>query len=135
MLADRFQAAIRHHQAEAWQEARTAYEACLEINPHHPHVLANLGSVYRQLGLTEKALDCLLRATAVAPDDAGTHYNLGNLYRSQNQLEYAVQSYRLSLTCATSPKQTAQTAYHQACAANPDHTDAALNTEACGITN
>ncbi|MGI9213187.1 MAG: tetratricopeptide repeat protein, partial [Methylococcaceae bacterium] len=146
MRADRFQTAIRHHQAEAWQEARTAYEACLEINPHHPHVLANLGSVYRQLGLTEKALDCLLRATAVAPDDAGTHYNLGNLYRSQNQLEYAVQSYRRSLTCATSPKQTAQTAYNlgltlvelgqleaaetayqHACAANPDHADAALN--------
>ena len=141
-----FTRALRHHQAGEWQEARVAYEACLATDPDHPHVLANLGSVYRQLGLPEQALGCLLRATAVAPDDAGAHYNLGNLYRSQGKLAEAVGAYRRSLACPAAAGQQAQAAYNlgltlvelrepeaaevayrQASAADPAHVDAALN--------
>ena len=126
--------------------ARTAYEQYLSFHPDHPHALANLGSVYRHLGLPDRALHCLLRATAVAPGDAGAYYNLANLYRSQGRLTQAVQAYHQSLSCPASDEQLAQTAYNlgltlveirdydaaemayrQACSANPQHVDAALN--------
>lgn len=144
--AESFSAALQYHQAGNWQQARVAYEQCLAHDPAHSHARANLGSVYRQLGLTQQALDCLLHATTAAPDDACAHYNLGNLYRSQGQRLQAVQSYRHSLACAASRSQfartaynlgltlaelpdpdAAETAYRQACEADPDHTDARLN--------
>jgi predicted O-linked N-acetylglucosamine transferase (SPINDLY family) len=141
-----FNTALSHHQAGDWVLARTTYERYLECHPDHPHALANLGSVYRQLGLPDLALRCLLRATMVAPEDAGAHYNLANLYRSQGQLAQAIQAYHQSLSCPASDEQHAQTAYNlgltqverrdyeaaetayrQACSVNPRHVDAALN--------
>lgn len=59
-----------------WQRAKDAYDAALTQDPTHAGALAGLGTLRRQEGDRDGALDCLRRAVQLAPASPSTHYNL-----------------------------------------------------------
>lgn len=140
---DAFQHALRHHRQGNPAAAKAAYERCLALDPHHPHALANLGSLYRTQGLLEPALALCRQAVERSPDDAGMRYNLANALRDAGDLTAAEAGYRaalalkpddptiaynLALLLAQMHRPSeAMAHYRQVLAAQPDHQNARLN--------
>lgn len=138
-----FQNALRLHQNNHLNQARDQYHHCLSQNPRHLFALINLGSVYRRLGLPEKALKYLEKAIRVAPEDPSVHYNHANALRDAGRLENAIAAYRqairlnpenagyhynLGMVLEMSGKYNqALESYGRAMEKDPDHLDARIN--------
>ena len=54
----------------------------------------NLGLAWAQKGQLDKAKECYAKSLQLSPDNANTHYNLGNAYFTQNMPEKAIVEYR-----------------------------------------
>jgi tetratricopeptide (TPR) repeat protein len=54
----------------------------------------NLGLAWAQKGQLNKAMECYAKSIQLKPDNANTHYNLGNAYFTQNMPEKAIAEYR-----------------------------------------
>ena len=145
-----FQDALALHQQARLAEAEAAYAMCLEQGLETPDLLCNLGSICRQRGAYPAAHQYLSRAIQLDPNHSNAHYNLGNLYKSQGKLAEAVSTYRRCLALTSGTTEIAKTAYNlgltlfdlneteaaieayrQSVAADPNHTDAALNLAVC----
>lgn len=57
----------------------------LAINPDYVPALIDMGAVYAETGLPDKALKYLLRAAALDPMNPSAHYNLAQLYQMQGR--------------------------------------------------
>jgi tetratricopeptide (TPR) repeat protein len=57
----------------------------------------NLGSVYVQMGLFDKAADSFKKALELNPALAKVHYNIGAMYESKGDLEQAISAYRKAM--------------------------------------
>ena len=60
----------------------------------------NLGTVLRQAGKPEEAIDHFARAVQLKPDYAEAHFNLGLMLASQGQATTALEHYRKALDLA-----------------------------------
>ncbi|KAJ2974055.1 hypothetical protein NUW54_g11954 [Trametes sanguinea] len=58
--------------------ARTYYTAGLQLDPKHPHLLTNLGSLLKDQGQTEQAIKMYMKAVEQKPDFDIALANLGN---------------------------------------------------------
>ena len=58
----------------------------------------NLGIVYHQRGMTDKAIVCFQKALEINPRYAEAHYNLAIAYERSGRLEEALQAYKKALT-------------------------------------
>ena len=66
-------------QAKNWTQARDAYRACLDLDPHYAPAWARLGRIYRVLGIHGKSVGAeaaIKRALEINPDLSVAH----NLY-------------------------------------------------------
>jgi tetratricopeptide (TPR) repeat protein len=96
-LAQKFDQAVKLHQAGDLNEAEKTYRDILEADPHHVHALQLLGLLCFQSGRHEPAFHFLVRAVRLKPDVASAHYNLANVLRALGRLDEAAASYRLAL--------------------------------------
>jgi len=135
--------AIAHHQAQRLPEAERLYHAILEVKPHHPEVLSNLGDLLRQHGKLDDAVARCREALAIRPAFPEALINLGNALKEQGRLEEAVSSYAqalhltpdnpeilLRLGSALREKgslQEAEAAYERALAIKPQFAEALVN--------
>src|SRR5215471_49952 len=78
-IADRFAAALSHHQAGRLAEAESLYRQICAVNPHHADSLHFLGVLAGQVGRNDIAIELIGRALAVQPEYAEAHYNLGHI--------------------------------------------------------
>ncbi len=69
----------------------------LEELDEHPEVLNAKGVAYLELGQNGKALDCLDRAIAAAPQDYRPYYNKGNVFRRMQRPNEAIEFYTKAL--------------------------------------
>lgn len=76
-------------QAEAEQWARRAAAWDPSAAPQHA-----LGRILHAVGKTDEALQCMLRASRLTPDDAGIRYDLSLLYGELNRTREAVEQLR-----------------------------------------
>lgn len=75
-------------------DAINAYEKALSIEPNHPHVLTDLGVMYRRNNEPEKALDAFSKAVAVQPDFEIALFNKGVVYMHDlNDIPKAVEAW------------------------------------------
>lgn len=75
-------------------DARTHFEAALEVDPQHYRALTNLGNVALEEGRIDDAIACYERALKLNEGFANAHHNLGVAYRRKGQLHKSVRSLR-----------------------------------------
>lgn len=95
--AARLNAAIDAHMAGRLEEARAVYEAVLEDDPIEPVALHFYGIWLHQAGRHAEALDKLELSSALEPDNAAWHNDLGNVLFALGELDGAAQAYGAAL--------------------------------------
>ena len=75
----------------SYREAVLLARRDLEVNPKKADVLGNLADYYSMLGEREKALRCLHRALALAPNDAWLKKRAGEVYNQLGETDAAVE--------------------------------------------
>lgn len=70
----------------------------IELNPDHDEAHFYLGSMGRDFGQPELAIDAFKALTRIIPYDPRYHTELARLYESQNRLHEALQSYERVVT-------------------------------------
>jgi predicted AlkP superfamily phosphohydrolase/phosphomutase/Flp pilus assembly protein TadD len=60
-----------------WQNARTAYEKAIALDPDNARAFMGLSTVYRRLGDNQQTVDCALRAVSLLHRLPMAHFNLG----------------------------------------------------------
>ena len=75
-------------------DAINAYEKGLAIQPDNPHVLTDLGAMYRRNNAPEKALEVFSKAIAVQPDFETALFNKGIVYMHDlNDIPKAIEAW------------------------------------------
>ncbi|KAH9849758.1 TPR-like protein [Lenzites betulinus] len=80
--------------------ARAYYTAGLEMDPAHPHLLTNLGSLLKDQGQTEQAIKLYTKAVEHKPDFDIALANLGNAIKDAGRPWDAVAYYRRAAAAA-----------------------------------
>jgi tetratricopeptide (TPR) repeat protein len=89
-------------QANRPEEAVTAIERAIRLNPTNADYYSHLGAAYGALKQHDPAIENLRRAVRLAPQSATAHYNLGTALRNAERIEDAVASFRHAV--AADPK-------------------------------
>lgn len=95
--AARLNAAIDAHMAGRLEEARAVYEAVLEEDPIEPVALHFYGIWLHQAGRHAEAVEKLELASALEPDNAAWHNDLGNVFFAVGEFEAAAETYGAAL--------------------------------------
>jgi tetratricopeptide (TPR) repeat protein len=93
-IADRFAAAVSHHQAGRLAEAEACYRRICALDPRHVDSLHLLGVLAGQTGRNDVAIDMIGRALVLKPDLVEAHYNLGNILAMERRLDQAAAHYK-----------------------------------------
>jgi tetratricopeptide (TPR) repeat protein len=96
-ITETLETAVQYHRAGNLRQAEQLYHAALQVDPNHPVVVCLLGSLARQQGKNEQAIDLLRRATLLKPDYIEAHNNLGNALAVQGKLEEAAGSFQMAI--------------------------------------
>ncbi|MEQ8733652.1 MAG: tetratricopeptide repeat protein [Rhodospirillaceae bacterium] len=96
-LAQKLEAALRHHQAGNINEATRLYHAVLLQDPLQPDALNLLGVIAHQNKAYQEALEYFDRAISIAPNMVAAHFNKGNLCRDIKHPEQATLAYESAL--------------------------------------
>lgn len=76
-----------------YREAAAEYAAAVEAEPRSVAGLVGLGSALGMLGETDRALDALRRAIALAPDSVSAHYNVARILEARGETEAALKEF------------------------------------------
>lgn len=91
---ERLEEAIRLHRDGKGEKAGEVYAALLKEDPDNHKALSVSAILEHQSGRSGEAIRRLERAIALAPEEAGYHNNLANIYRADAQPELALKIYR-----------------------------------------
>ncbi len=80
-------------------EALTALNKALSINPYAFEARTNLGIVYSSKGLIEEAIDEYQKALKINPDYGPAHTNLGNIYGRTGRSDEALAEFQKAIDC------------------------------------
>lgn len=78
-----------HFKKQNFFQAASAYEKCLELRPDQPEVHNNLGFVYQELELPDKAEEEYKKAYSI-DENFNASFSLAKIYFGQNKLELAL---------------------------------------------
>ncbi|KAH0833110.1 TPR-like protein [Lanmaoa asiatica] len=93
---------IHGERTSAREVARLYYEEGLRLDPSHPHLLSNLGSLLKDAGHMTRAIGVFNHALAYHPELDIALVNMANTMRDLGQYAEAIPYYqRLSDECAT----------------------------------
>ena len=93
-IDDALQLAVRLHQQNRLEGARTLYRRILDAVPGHADAMCLLGMVEHQMGRSEQGLKLIRAAIERVPGFVGFHINLGNVLVEMNRLDDALDAYR-----------------------------------------
>ncbi len=99
-LRERFEQAVAAQRAGDLAGAAGIYESLLAVEPDHPSLLVNLGTVRLAEGRHTVATELLERATLVAPEHVNARCQLGLAYARQGRLTEADRSFSQALELA-----------------------------------
>ena len=80
---EQFQLGNTHYEAGRWEQAITAYQKAIELDPNYQAAYANLGVTYYQQHQFNLAASQYEKALELNPEDGEVAYNLGVLYLQQ----------------------------------------------------
>jgi protein O-GlcNAc transferase len=96
-LQETIQRAMSHQRDNDLVRAQELYREALAEDPHHLVALHLLSAVLLQTGRNEEAVDLLLRATSLAPNQAMFFANLGEAHRRLGNLANAKECLRRAI--------------------------------------
>ncbi len=79
------------------EEAETAYQKAIKLNPEYVIAHYNLGNVFRNLGKLEEAEISTRKAIQINPNFAEAHLNMGTILNDIGKLQEAELSYRKAI--------------------------------------
>ncbi|KAH0635088.1 hypothetical protein KY284_037874 [Solanum tuberosum] len=79
-------------------KALKGYKEAVKLKPNSSDAYLCMGSVYKNLGMPQKAIMCYQRALQVEPDYAMAFVLLGLVYYEQGNLEMSIHNYRRAIT-------------------------------------
>ena len=85
--------AVALHQANQLEEAKVAYQSLLKNNPHDSDALHYLGLIAFQKGSSSDAACLIEQAIKLNGNIPAFHFNLGNVYKQLDQLDFAIDAY------------------------------------------
>ncbi len=92
-----FTLALSHHRCGRLGEAEAIFRQILAQQPNHFDALQFLGIIASQVGQHQAAVELLQRATALAPNAAVMHSNLGEAYRRSGRHDEAITACRRAI--------------------------------------
>ena len=78
---EHFQKAMKAYLEQRFEEAAEEYKKSIEANPYNPSSHSNLGYIYFDIGLIEKAYTYQKNAINLDPEFANAHYGLALIYK------------------------------------------------------
>ncbi|KZT65129.1 glycosyltransferase family 41 protein [Daedalea quercina L-15889] len=78
--------------------ARFYYQAGLQLDPNHPHLLTNMGSLLKDQGRVEEAIELYTKAIRRKPDFDIALANLGNAVKDLGRSWDAIEYYRRAVS-------------------------------------
>jgi tetratricopeptide (TPR) repeat protein len=113
-----------HEDLDQDDEARTAYDRALAINPRRFEAINGLGILHRKRGDDDAAMDAYRRALAIEPGYAQAYSSMTvvalRLHRDAEALEYARKGYELDKTDPATAANLAVAYHYNGDAANRD---------------
>ena len=97
-VAEALNAALAHHQAGRFADARALYAAVLKVAPDNCDALHLSGVLARSEGDVPTAIQLISRALAIDPRFAAAYSNLGNALQDDCRLAEAIDAHRTALT-------------------------------------
>jgi tetratricopeptide (TPR) repeat protein len=88
---------IFYKDQNCYEEAITAYQKAIEIDPNHVSAYNNLGRVYRDLKRLDEAIAAYEKAIEIDPNYVSAYNNLGNVYRDLKRLDEAIAAYEKAI--------------------------------------
>ncbi|MBF0330349.1 MAG: tetratricopeptide repeat protein [Candidatus Omnitrophica bacterium] len=80
-----------------WRTAMGFYEQLIPYVPKSYRVANNLGMIYAENNLTDKAIGTYKKAMAIDPSNAVAYHNIANIYRDQGNKELARINYEKAI--------------------------------------
>ena len=97
-LNETFDLALKNHQNNNFQDAQNYYQKVLELDPGHVSALNNLGTILKELGENQKAIDCYEKIIAINPNHAHAHNNLGVVFFELRENQKAKECYEKAIS-------------------------------------
>ncbi|MGD9579844.1 MAG: tetratricopeptide repeat protein [Vampirovibrionia bacterium] len=95
--SNKYQEALKLHEAGKVNEAIKLYEAALEAEPNNTEIYINLGAANQSIKAYQKAIDYYKKALSLDPKSSLTYYYMGTVYHAQNDLNEAIKNYKQAL--------------------------------------
>ena len=86
-----------HYDAQRWNDAGTAFERSLAIDPSQARAWYRLGNVREEQGRDDAAATCFARAVALDPAHAQAWNNLGGARQRLGREEEGIAAYRRAM--------------------------------------
>jgi tetratricopeptide (TPR) repeat protein len=86
---EHFKKGVKLYLEKRYHEAITEFQATLKINPRNPVAISNLGYIYFDLHMLDKALVEQKRAIELDPSYANAHYGLALIYSAEEKHDMA----------------------------------------------
>lgn len=82
-----------YYKKKEFENAVDCYNRYLEIDPNNAEIIANLGSMYGELGRLDECIELLVKSLKIEPNNATTYFNLGNNYNLKDDYYMAMHYY------------------------------------------
>jgi len=88
---------VTHERNFVWKDELSLWQDVVEKAPRNARGHFNLGVAYNSLGMHDKAIDHLLTALSLNPDDPEIHYNLGLAYSDEGMTAQSIEQLKSAL--------------------------------------
>lgn len=96
-LTEMFSLALEEQNRGNLSHAIHLYLQILEKSPNYPEVFHNLGCIYNEQALFEKACECFHKVSTLLPEFPDAMINLAHAYENLNQMPKALEYYKKAL--------------------------------------
>ena len=88
-LKEAFNLAVKNHQNNNLQNAKSYYHKVLELDPNFVNAHNNLGAIFQGLGENQKAKECYEKTIEINPNYSDAHNNLGIIFQGLRENQKA----------------------------------------------
>lgn len=86
---EHFQKGLKAYEAQRYELALEEFKQSIKVNPFNPASFSNIGYIYYDIGLTDKAYEYQRNAIDLDPEFANAHYGLALIHRKSGDMEGA----------------------------------------------